>query len=63
MEKISERTYNLFNVCNFIVRMQNCFKRKKVRRAAKKAESRKKALEMLDEEIQKKDVFDEILVR
>ena len=54
IEKICERTYNVFNACNCIVRFQNCLKIKKVKRAAKKAESRKKALEMLDEEIQKK---------
>ena len=55
IEKVAERTYNVFNACNLITMMQNCMKKKKVKRAAKKAESRKKALEMLDEEIQKKN--------
>ena len=55
IEKVAERTYNAFNACSLITMMQNCMKKKKVKRAAKKAESRKKALEMLDEEIQKKN--------
>ena len=54
IEKVCERAYNIANSCGFIVMMQNCLKKKKIRRANKKAESRKKALEMLDEEIQKK---------
>ena len=54
VEKVCERVYNLANMCGFIVMIQNCLKRKKIRRANKKAENRKKALEMLDEEIQKK---------
>ena len=43
----------MVNICGSVVFIQNFLKNKKVRRANKKAENRKKALEMLDEEIEK----------
>ena len=50
IEAICEKTYNVANACSFITMMQNCLKTKNIVKAKKKAD-RKKALEMLDEEI------------
>ncbi len=50
--------YKFFNLCRLIDAIQACMKTRKIARAKAKAENRKKALEMLQDEIDKKEEGD-----
>jgi hypothetical protein len=48
---LCELVYRLFNACKLVDCIQGCIKKRKVIQAKKKAENRKKALQMLKKEI------------
>ena len=55
VEWICKICYKVGNMCKFVDAMQSCLKKRQIMNAKKKAEDRKKALEMLKSEINTKE--------